>query len=304
VVLPGATWTAIWEKAGTDIAALLPSSVMHVDDMVDAALVGLDRGETVTMPSLPDIAKWEAYEATRQEMIPKLSRSAPALCYAVTALHPMGARYLSEVINHDRHCFWSPAVMTMAAIALASLAGSTRWCASSGAPRETLAADTRMVQHMTPAAVPLPMAGELPSLDSATAWRNAPPLTAAGLRGNIVLIDFWTYSCINWLRSLPSVRAWAEKYQEHGLVVIGVHTPEFACEHHIENVRHAAQDLRVEYPIAIDNGQALWRAFKTQYWPALSVIDAQGHMRHHHFGEGAYAQSGVAGVITVMPSMT
>ena len=144
---------------------------------------------------------------------------------------------------------------------------------------------------MTPAAVPLPIEGELPSLGSATAWLNSPPLTAAGLRGKVVLIDFWTYSCINWLRSLPYVRAWAEKYKEQGLVVIGVHTPEFAFEQNIDNVRQAAKDMRVDYPIAIDNDYALWRAFKNQYWPALYVVDAQGRIRHHHFGEGAYAQS-------------
>jgi thiol-disulfide isomerase/thioredoxin len=181
--------------------------------------------------------------------------------------------------------------MTMAAMALASLAGSTSWCASSGAPSETFAADTRVVQYMAPAAVHLPIEGELPSLGSATAWLNSPPLTAAGLRGKVVLIDFWTYTCINWLRSLPYVRAWAEKYKEQGLVVIGVHTPEFAFEHNIENVRQAAKDMRVEYPIAIDNGYVLWRAFKNQYWPALYFVDAQGRIRHHHFGEGAYAQS-------------
>ena len=189
-------------KRSAQIASPPPRSVMHVDDMVDAALVGLDRGETVIMPSLPDIAEWEVYEATRQKMIPKLSRSALALRYDVTALHPMGARYMSEGINHDRRCFWGPAVMTMAAMALASLAGSTSWFASSGAPSATFAADKRMVQHMTPAAVQLPIEGELPSLGSATAWLNSPPLTAAGLRGKVVLIDFWTYTCINWLRSL------------------------------------------------------------------------------------------------------
>jgi thiol-disulfide isomerase/thioredoxin len=198
---------------------------------------------------------------------------------------------MSEGINHDRRCFWGPAVITMAAMALASLAGSTSWFASSGAPSATFAEDKRMVHQMTPAAVQLPIKGELPSLGSATAWLNSPPLTAAGLRGKVVLIDFWTYSCINWLRSLPYVRAWAEKYQEQGLVVIGVHTPEFAFEHNIDNVRQAAKDMRVDYPIAIDNGYALWRAFKNQYWPALYVVDAQGHIRHHHFGEGEYAQS-------------
>jgi thiol-disulfide isomerase/thioredoxin len=131
----------------------------------------------------------------------------------------------------------------------------------------------------------------MPALGDATAWLNSRPLTSPDLRGKVVLIDFWTYTCINWLRTLPYVRAWAEKYKDHGLVVIGVHTPEFAFEHDIENVRRAAKDMRVEYPIAIDNDSALWRAFDNHYWPALYFVDAQGQIRHHHFGEGAYEQS-------------
>ena len=133
--------------------------------------------------------------------------------------------------------------------------------------------------------------GELPSLGSATEWLNSPPLTAAGLRGKVVLIDFWTYSCINWRRQLPYVRAWAEKYKDQGLVVIGVHAPEFAFEKNVDNVRRAAKDMRIDYPIAIDNDHAIWRAFKNEYWPALYFVDAQGHIRHHQFGEGEYEQS-------------
>ncbi len=142
-----------------------------------------------------------------------------------------------------------------------------------------------------PAAVQLPIEGELPSLGGATAWLNSPPLSAAGLRGKVVLVDFWTYTCINWLRTLPYVRAWAEKYREHGVVVIGVHTPEFPFEHNIENVRRAARDMRVSYPIAIDNDYAIWDAFNNHYWPALYLVDAQGRIRAHQFGEGAYEQS-------------
>jgi thiol-disulfide isomerase/thioredoxin len=160
-----------------------------------------------------------------------------------------------------------------------------------GAPIETLAEDKGEVQQMTPAAVQLPIEGELPSLGSATEWLNSQPLTAAGLRGKVVLIDFWTYTCINWLRQLPYVRAWAEKYKDRGLVVIGVHAPEFAFEKDIANVRRAAKDLRVDYPIAIDNDHAIWRAFKNEYWPALYFVDAQGRIRHHHFGEGEYERS-------------
>jgi thiol-disulfide isomerase/thioredoxin len=132
------------------------------------------------------------------------------------------------------------------------------------------------------------MEGELPSFSGATAWLNSPPLSAASLRGNVVLIDFWTYTCINWLRTLPYVRAWAEKYREHGVVTIGVHSPEFSFEHDLENVRRAARDMRVEYPIAIDNDFAIWHAFTNHYWPALYLVDALGHLRYHHFGEGAY----------------
>ncbi len=142
-----------------------------------------------------------------------------------------------------------------------------------------------------PAAAELPIEGVLPSLGGATEWLNSEPLTAAGLRGNVVLINFWTYTCINWLRSLPYVRAWAEKYKQHGLVVIGVHTPEFAFERNVENVRRAAQDMRVEYPIAIDSDYAIWSAFDNHYWPALYFVDAQGQIRHHQFGEGDYEQS-------------
>src|SRR5258708_21473260 len=138
-----------------------------------------------------------------------------------------------------------------------------------GAPIETLAKDKRVVQQMTAAAVRLPIEGELPSLGSATGWLNSPPLTAAGLRGKVVLIDFWTYSCINWRRSLPYVRAWADKYKDQGLVVIGVHAPEFAFEKNVDNVRRAAKEVTVDYPIAIDSDHAIWRAFGNQCCPAL-----------------------------------
>jgi cytochrome c biogenesis protein CcdA/thiol-disulfide isomerase/thioredoxin len=137
----------------------------------------------------------------------------------------------------------------------------------------------------------LPIEGQLPSLSGATTWLNSPPLTAEGLRGKVVLIDFWTYSCINCLRSIPYVRAWAEKYKDQGLVVIGVHAPEFAFEKNIDNVRRATRDLKVDYPVAIDNEYAIWRAFNNQYWPAHYFIDAEGRIRHHHFGEGEYDHS-------------
>ncbi len=161
-----------------------------------------------------------------------------------------------------------------------------------GAQNQGVAADRSAAQKMTPAAaVQLAVEGEMPSLGGATGWLNSEPLTAAGLRGKVVLIDFWTYTCINWLRTLPYVRAWAEKYKDQGLVVIGVHTPEFAFEKNLDNVRRAAKDMKVDYPIAIDSDYAIWRAFKNQYWPALYFVDAQGRIRHHHFGEGEYEQS-------------
>ena len=160
-----------------------------------------------------------------------------------------------------------------------------------GAPIETLAEDKKMVQQITFAAVQLPVEGELPSLGGATGWLNSPPLTPDGLRGKVVLIDIWTYTCINWVRTLPYVRAWAEKYKNHGLVVIGVHSPEFAFEKNVDNIRRAAKDMRVDYPIAIDSDFAIWRALKNEYWPALYIVDAQGRIRHHQFGEGDYEQS-------------
>jgi thiol-disulfide isomerase/thioredoxin len=137
----------------------------------------------------------------------------------------------------------------------------------------------------------LPVESRLPSLGGATEWLNSPPLTADGLRGKVVLVNFWTYTCINWLRQLPYVRAWAGKYSGHGLVVIGVHTPEFGFEHDLGNVRRAVQDMRIDYPVAIDSDYAVWEAFDNHYWPALYFADAEGRIRHHRFGEGEYQQS-------------
>jgi thiol-disulfide isomerase/thioredoxin len=142
-----------------------------------------------------------------------------------------------------------------------------------------------------PGVVQMPVEGAMPSLAGATQWLNSPPLTAADLRGHVVLVDFWTYTCINWLRTLPYVRAWADKYQDQGLVVIGVHTPEFDVEHGLDNVRRAVKDLGVEYPVAVDSDYAIWSAFDNHYWPALYFVDAQGQIRHHRFGEGGYQAS-------------
>src|SRR5438128_11312502 len=162
--------------------------------------------------------------------------------------------------------------------------------ASAATPIESLAQE-RPMQTMTMRAHPLPIEGTLPSRAGATTWLNSQPLTPQALRGKVVVVDFWTYTCINWQRTEPYVRAWAEKYKDQGLVVIGVHPPEFAFEKNIVNVRRAAKDMRVDYPIAIDNDFAIWRALKNEYWPALYLVDAQGRIRHHHFGEGEYEQS-------------
>ncbi len=133
--------------------------------------------------------------------------------------------------------------------------------------------------------------GFFPSLDGATAWLNSPPLKSEELRGKVVAVDFWTYTCINWLRTLPYLRAWNEKYRDHGLVVIGAHTPEFPFEHDIENVRRAVKEMQVTYPVAVDNEYAVWDAFDNHYWPALYLVDAQGRIRHHQFGEGDYEEA-------------
>jgi thiol-disulfide isomerase/thioredoxin len=169
-----------------------------------------------------------------------------------------------------------------------------------GAPIGGILADVKG-QPMTSTGVPIPFLhgfpsppapqAELASLERATAWLNSPPLTAASLRGKVVLVDFWTYTCINWRRTLPYVRAWAEKYRDQGLVVIGVHSPEFSFEKNIDNVRWSTKEMRINYPVAVDSEFTIWRAFKNQYWPALYFIDAMGRIRHDQFGEGSYEQS-------------
>ena len=177
---------------------------------------------------------------------------------------------MSEEINHDRRRFLGAAAMSIAAARFGMIGRA---------------------KAQSIAAVQLPDQGELPSLGSATGWLNSQPLTAAGLRGKVVLIDFWTYTCINWLRTLPYVRAWAAKYKNQGLVVIGVHSPEFTFEKNVDNIRRAAKDMRVDYPIAIDSDHAIWNAFNNEYWPALYFVEARGRIRHHQFGEGEYEQS-------------
>ena len=138
------------------------------------------------------------------------------------------------------------------------------------------------------AAAHLPGERKIPSFSGATGWINSEPISEASLRGKVVLVEFWTYTCVNWRRTLPYVRAWAEKYKDQGLVVIGVHTPEFSFEKNADNVRWAVKDMKIGFPVAIDNDYSVWHAFGNEYWPALYFIDSKGHIRHQQFGEGSY----------------
>jgi thiol-disulfide isomerase/thioredoxin len=177
---------------------------------------------------------------------------------------------MSEPINYDRRRFLGGAAMALLAAKL-SITGRARM-------------QSEPASH-------LPTEGKLPPLDSTNGWLNSQPLTKNGLRGKIVLINFCTYTCINWQRQLPYVRSWAAKYKDHGLVVIGVHTPEFSFEKNPGNVRRAIKEMNVDFPILIDSDYANWRAFNNEYWPALYFADAEGRIRHHVFGEGEYEES-------------
>ncbi|GAA1957733.1 thioredoxin [Microbacterium deminutum] len=137
----------------------------------------------------------------------------------------------------------------------------------------------------------LPDEGGLPSFARATTWLNSDPLTPDGLRGRVVLVDFWTYTCVNWLRTLPYLRAWHDKYESAGLTIIGVHTPEFGFERDLDNITRQSRNLRVEYPIAVDSDYGVWGDFANSYWPAIYIADADGRLRHHHFGEGEYPRT-------------
>ena len=171
--------------------------------------------------------------------------------------------------------------LLLAAILTAALGSSI---AASGEEKPVL-------QNANPAADRLPVEGEFPSLAGAAGWLNSPPLTPAGLRGKVVLVDFWTYSCINSLRNLPYVQAWAAKYKDAGLIVIGAHSPEFGFEKDPANVEMAVRDLKLTYPVAIDSNHGIWQAFGNEYWPADYLIDGKGRVRYHHYGEGDYAES-------------
>jgi cytochrome c biogenesis protein CcdA/thiol-disulfide isomerase/thioredoxin len=176
--------------------------------------------------------------------------------------------------------------MTSNSMAKSSAAGSTNSMAMSGNSMMRMAG-----AGATPGQASLPVEGDFPSLDGAVAWLNSKPLTPEDLKGKVVLVDFWTYSCINCLRTLPYLHAWYEKYRDHGLVIIGVHTPEFAFEKDVDNVRRAVRNLKISYPVAIDSNYAIWSAFLNNYWPADYFIDAQGRIRGHEFGEGDYDKS-------------
>ena len=139
-----------------------------------------------------------------------------------------------------------------------------------------------------------PIHSDLSALDRAPVWLNSEPLTAGELRGRVVLVDIWTYSCVNWLRTLPYVRAWAERYRDRGLVVVGVHCPEFGFEHDLDNVRRAVGELGVGYPVVIDNDFAIWQSLANRYWPAVYLVDRDGRIRFHHFGEGNYEETELA----------
>lgn len=194
-----------------------------------------------------------------------------------------------------------PAQAAIQPAAVQSTVATTASVAPAETPPSAIVPATASVVRAAPAKAPtppvsafrsgLPVEGRLPPLDGAVQWLNSPPLTAQALRGKVVLVDFWTYSCINCLRSLPYVKAWAETYKSQGLVVIGVHTPEFAFEKDAGNVRRAVHDLGLAYPVAVDSDHAIWRAFANQYWPAHYLIDGQGRIRFHHFGEGDYDTS-------------
>jgi len=154
-----------------------------------------------------------------------------------------------------------------------------------------LAYNANAPRQPAPGSVHLEAEGDMPSLDGAVTWLNSPPLSPADLRGKVVVIDFWTYTCVNWRRTLPYVRAWANTYRTQGLIVIGVHTPEFDFEKGRDNVRQAVTEMGIDYPVAVDSKQRIWNAFGNEYWPALYFVDAQGRIRHHQFGEGNYDES-------------
>jgi cytochrome c biogenesis protein CcdA/thiol-disulfide isomerase/thioredoxin len=183
-------------------------------------------------------------------------------------------------------------VAVVAGIVVIAFGWDTRFLAQLTSANTT-AAEQHLIEHLAPRsdATEVATTSVAPSLNGATQWLNSPALSEEALRGKVVLVDFWTYSCINCLRTLPYLKAWDEKYRAQGLVIVGVHAPEFAFEKDLHNVEQAVRELGVKYPVAIDNDYAIWNAFQNEYWPAHYLIDAQGHIRHQHFGEGAYQET-------------
>jgi thiol-disulfide isomerase/thioredoxin len=183
-------------------------------------------------------------------------------------------------------------VAVVAGVVIIGLGWDTRFLAQFTSANTT-AAEQQLIRQLAqrPETTTVAEAGKMPPLTGATQWLNSVPLTSEMLRGKVVLVDFWTYSCINCLRTLPYLKAWDEKYRAQGLVIIGVHAPEFAFEKDIKNVEQAVRELGMNYPVAIDNQYAIWNAFKNEYWPAHYLIDAQGRIRNQHFGEGAYQET-------------
>ena len=198
---------------------------------------------------------------------------------------------MSSGVKQSRRRFLARSLATLAVAPLGMLACSSLRPGMTAAAEPSTNKDGNAMQQTAHPASPLPVEGRMPSFDGATGWLNSQPLTPDGLRGKVVLVEFLTYTCINWLRTMPYVRAWSEKYRDHGLVVVGVHTPEFAFEKDVENVRRAIDNMRIELPIAIDSDYGVWRAFSNHYWPALYFVDAMGRIRHHRFGEGEYGRS-------------
>ena len=189
---------------------------------------------------------------------------------------------VADAVHHDRRRFLRTCALTVASAQLGIFC-RLRAAGASASPAAAFAEAGRVQANQR-------IPRELAAIFNAPGWLNSPRLTASDLAGKVVLVDFWTYTCINWLRTLPYVRAWAHKYQQ-GLVVIGVHTPEFPFERNVDNVRRSVQQVRIGYPVVIDNDYAIWRAFNNRYWPAVYLLDGRGRVRHRQFGEGEYAAS-------------
>jgi cytochrome c biogenesis protein CcdA/thiol-disulfide isomerase/thioredoxin len=181
-------------------------------------------------------------------------------------------------------------ILVVAGIIVIALGWDTRFLAQFSLAN-TAATEQQLIDRLAQRPDPTSGVNTAPALNGATQWLNSPPLTTEMLRGKVVLVDFWTYSCINCLRTLPYLKAWDEKYHAQGLLIVGIHAPEFAFEKDLNNVATAVRDLGIHYPVAIDNQYAIWNAYRNEYWPAHYLIDAQGRIRHQHFGEGAYQET-------------